>query len=259
MRYTQGMDEIELLIDAHAGLDRLGPGGDAETRRAIGLTGLAGDGPLSIADLGCGAGASALVLADALPGRVTAVDMAPPFVERLRERAARAGLGDRIRAVVGRMESLPFRDGELDLIWSEGAIYNLGFDAGVRAWGRFLRPGGVLAVSELTWTTETRPEAITAHWVAEYPEVGTAPEKLRVLEQAGYDLLGHFVLPGECWTANYYEPLRRGFPAFLERHAHADAAREFVDAMEAEIRLYTEFGEWFGYGFFIARRPGAGA
>ncbi len=38
------------------------------------------------------------------------------------------------------MDFLPFSDGEFDVIWSEGAVYNMGFEAGVSYWRRFLKP-----------------------------------------------------------------------------------------------------------------------
>ena len=50
----------------------------------------------------------------------------------LRSRAAQAGLAGRIRTTNATMESLPFAAGSLDAIWSEGAIYNMGFENGVR-------------------------------------------------------------------------------------------------------------------------------
>jgi len=51
------------------------------------------------------------------------------------------------------MDSLQIAAGTLDAVWSEGAIYNIGFEKGVREWRRFLKPGGILAVSELTGRT----------------------------------------------------------------------------------------------------------
>lgn len=51
----------------------------------------------------------------------------------------------------------------------EGAIDDMGFRAGVEAWTTFLRPGRVLAISELTWLCPDPPEEIRRHWNVEYP------------------------------------------------------------------------------------------
>jgi SAM-dependent methyltransferase len=136
------------------------------------------------------------VLAKELDAHITAIDFAELFVGKLRERVAEAGLSDRIEATVGQMESLSFRDEQFDVIWSEGAIYNMGFTEGLRAWRRFLRPGGIMAVSEITWTTAERPAAIDEHWNAEYPGIATASEKMRIIEDEGYEPVGFFFLPG---------------------------------------------------------------
>ena len=37
------------------------------------------------------------------------------------------------------MDALPFQEEELDLIWSEGAIYNIGFERGMNEWNKFLK------------------------------------------------------------------------------------------------------------------------
>jgi SAM-dependent methyltransferase len=248
------MNSIEMLIDLHVSNPRQGPGSTAQTRRAVELAGLKPCTELTIADVGCGTGAAALALAAELGTHVTAIDAAPAFVGKVRERAELAGLGALIRPMVGQMESLPFKDQSLDVIWSEGAIYNMGFEAGVRAWRRFLKPGGVLAVSELSWTTSKRPRDIEEHWLREYPQIDTAAGKIRVLEQAGYAPLGFFFLPRDCWEEEYYAPLCRGFRHFLARHHGSDEARRIVDAEEREIRLFRQGGEWFGYGFYVARR-----
>jgi SAM-dependent methyltransferase len=253
------MDPIELIIDLHARNERLGPGGDLETVRALDLAGLASArpaaaAPLEIADLGAGTGASALVLARSARAHVTAIDAAPRFVTRIAERAAEAGLESLIDARVGTMEEPGFAGGSLDAIWSEAAIYNIGFDAGVRAWRRFLKPDGLLVVSDLVWTTDRRPAEIDIHWRREYPGIGLPSDRMRTLEAAGYAPVGFFTIPRRCWTDNYFAPLRAGFDAFLSRHGRAPEARAIVAAEEAEMRLFDEFGAWFGYAFFLARR-----
>jgi SAM-dependent methyltransferase len=253
------MDDLALLVDLHREGARQGPGSEAETRRAVALSRLAPGAGLRIADVGCGTGASALVLARELGGRITAVDLVPEFLASLEERARTAGLSDRIETLAAPMDALPFEEGSLDAIWSEGAIYSMGFAAGVAAWRRFLRPGGVLAVSELTWLTRRRPADLTRHWTAEYAEVDLASAKIAVLEDEGYAPLGHFVLPRSCWTDGYYDPLRERLPAFLARHPGSEAAATVAAAEEAEIALHERHGHLYGYGFYVAARTDAPA
>ena len=42
------------------------------------------------------------------------------------------------------MEHLPFGKEEFDLIWSEGAIYNIGFQRGLKEWREYIKPGGYI-------------------------------------------------------------------------------------------------------------------
>lgn len=242
---------LDLITDLHVDGDRQGPGSAEITRRALALAGL-GAGA-RVADIGCGTGAASLLLAGEADAKVTAVDFLPAFLDRLQERAAAAGLGARITPLAASMEALPFEDGAFDGIWSEGAIYNMGFEAGISAWRRFLRPGGVLAVSELTWLTSERPEPLTRHWEAAYPEVAKAGTKIAQLEAAGYTPLGYIALPQNCWLAEYYRPMQARFAGFLARHPGSEAA-ELVAEEEREIALYQRYADYVSYGFYIARR-----
>ncbi|GAB4547683.1 MAG: class I SAM-dependent methyltransferase [Phycisphaerales bacterium] len=249
------MTDSDLLIDLHARNPRQAPGSDEETRRALALARLHDRARLDVADMGCGTGGSTLVLARALDAHITAIDAAPAFVEHLRSRAEKEGLGSRITARTGNMESPGFDEESLDLIWSEGAIYNIGFERGVRDWYRLLRPGGVLCVSELSWTTRDRPSPVQAYWTGEYPGISTPCENLATLERSGYAPLGCFFLPGSCWEQEYFTPLRAGFDGFLERHAGSETASRIVQAERDEMRLYERFGAYYGYAFYIAQRP----
>jgi ubiquinone/menaquinone biosynthesis C-methylase UbiE len=248
------LDNLRLLIDLHINGERQGPGDVAETRRAIELSGLTERRSLTIADIGCGTGASTLVLAADLDARIIAIDPVSDFLDVLRMRAARAGVVERVTTVNASMDSLPFEADSLDAIWSEGAIYNMGFENGVRRWRPFLKPGGILAVSELTWLTANRPAELEAHWSAHYPEVGTASSKLAVLERNGYVPLGYFVLPENCWIENYYRPLQQRFPAFLAQCGSSEAAAAVVAEEEVEIALYERYRAFVSYGFYVARK-----
>jgi SAM-dependent methyltransferase len=252
--FWNAMDPTDLLIDLHLRQYRQGPGSDEATGLALALSGLETGRELKIADIGCGTGASTLALAGALDANITAIDLFPAFLDELQRRADAAGVADSITCNAASMDDLKFDEGSLDVIWSEGAIYNIGFETGIRQWRRFLKPGGILAVSELTWLTETRPSELAEHWNREYPEVATASEKMRQLEAAGYVPVGYFPLPKVCWLDHYYRPLQASFAGFLERHSGHTLAQEIIDAEEFEIALYERHADYISYGFYIERR-----
>jgi len=252
------MDEqtlFALMVDLHRGGMRQGPGSDEETCRALELTRLDPTASISVADIGCGTGASTLVLAKQLPNAtITAVDLFPEFLELLVEKAQRTACAERIKTVAASMDELPFANESLDLIWSEGAIYNIGFRNGVELWRPYLRTGGVMAISEITWLRPDPPAEILEHWNAEYPEIATAPEKIAILESAGYDLIGYFVLPVTCWLDNYYEPTARRIPDFLARHGDDQESTQVVEIERQEVDLYRKYQDWFSYGFYVVRK-----
>lgn len=247
------MSSLQLLIDFHKDGQRLGPGGSGASRQALQLGKVPTDQPLRIADIGCGTGALSLQLAQETRAHITAVDFIPEFLETLRRRAKRQGVENRIQTLSASMDDLPFNSELFDVIWSEGAVYNMGFERGISYWRQFLKPGGKLVVSELSWLTPARPKEIQTYWEAEYPEVDTAPAKLTVLERNGYAPLGYFPLPESCWE-NYFAPMRGRFPGFLQEHDHSADALALVQAEQLEMDLYARFSSFFGYGVYIAQR-----
>ena len=232
------MTDMELLIDLHRRQYRQGPGSEADTLRAIELTGLLGRRNLQVADIGCGTGASTFTLAEALQGDITAVDFLPEFLHRLQAQAEARGLGKRIHTLEAQMEHLPFEAEQLDLIWSEGAIYNMGFEEGLEAWRPLLKPGGILAVSEITWLLSERSEEIQSFWQQAYPQIDTAAGKFRALERQGYSPLA----------------LAAGFDDFLNRHPDSATARGLVAEHRDEQSLYEKYSEQYSYGFYVARK-----
>ena len=248
------MDELQLLVDLHIEAVRQGPGGDKETKQAMELAGLDRSLPLKIADIGCGTGASTILLARELDAEIIAVDFLPEFLEELKSRAKDQGVADRITTLSSSMDDLPFEPEQFDVIWSEGAVYNIGFEAGVSAWSRFLKPGGKLIVSEITWLSATRPQEIQSHWESEYPEINVASAKIKILERSGYSPEAYFVLPKHCWLENYYRTMQSRFEAFLDRHGRSEQAKTVVEAEQHEIALYEKYSDYYSYGVYVAKK-----
>jgi len=250
------MTEMELLVDLHKEGHRQGPGSGEDTLRALSFTDFDGNSPLKVADLGCGTGAQTVALAKNLNGHITAVDLFPDFLQKLNEKAEKLGVRDKISTLQGSMDDLPFGEVEFDLIWSEGAVYIMGFEKGVKKWKHYLKPGGYIALSEITWITNTRPKEIEEHWNQEYPEISTASKKIKILEENGFSPVGYFYIPPSSWIENYYQPLEARVPAFLERHGHSKATIDIVEAERDEHQKYVKYQNYLSYGFYIAKYLG---
>ncbi|MDY6934725.1 MAG: class I SAM-dependent methyltransferase [Spirochaetota bacterium] len=248
------MVDYQLLIDLHKNASRQGPGGDAETEKALSLAMIDQAAQLKIADIGCGTGASTLLLARLFKAQITAVDFLQDFLEVLEGKAKNMGLSKKITTLACSMDNLPFADEEYDVIWSEGAIYNIGFERGVIDWKRYLKAGGLMVVSEITWITASRPLELQKYWESEYSEIDVASSKIGILEKNGYSPIGYFVLPEHCWLGNYYRPLQDSFKDFLNRNGNSEGARAIVKAEKKEIELYEKYKTYYSYGVYIARK-----
>lgn len=248
------MTELDLIIDFHKDAERQGPGSNEETLRALELTTMAKKSELRIADIGCGTGAHTILLAQNTNAQITGVDLFPVFLSKLDEKARALGLQDRVITLNRSMDDLPFDNEEFDIIWSEGAIYNMGFKAGIKSWKKFLKPGAYLCVSEITWITDARPKEPEDFWMQEYPEIDRASKKIRILEDNGFTLAGYFYLKQDSWIENYYKPMEEHFSTFLEQHNNSEMAKDLVREYRGEIELYQNYKDYYSYGFYIARK-----
>lgn len=248
------MDIIEFLTEYYKDAPRQGPGSPETTRQAFSFLPPLDDAA-RILDIGCGTGAQTLELARLSPARIVAVDRLEPFLKVLREKVNREGLGHRIIPQEGDMEALRFPGEYFDVIWSEGAIYNMGFRRGLAAWSAFLKPGGYLAVSEITWLTPDRPDEVRKYWEASYGEMDTLQGKLTVVRECGLEPVGHFILPPECWIQNYYEPAGERIQEFILRYGNDPEVRKYILEERREADFYSRFGQYYGYVFYICRKP----
>jgi SAM-dependent methyltransferase len=243
-----------MFFELHAGLLREGPGDDASTERALRLL---PDLPAHprILDIGCGPGAQTLVLARATGGTVTAVDVHQPFLDELMQRARAAGLAESIRPLRASMDALPFEPESFDLVWSEGSIYIMGFERGLRAWRPLVRRDGYVVVSELTWLVDDPPAPARSFWDEAYPAMRSVTGNRATIERCGYAHVADFVLPKQAWLTDYYGPLSRRIDLLERRHADDPAALRFLAGERGEIDVFTAHGDAYGYVFYLMRRP----
>jgi SAM-dependent methyltransferase len=104
----------------------------------------------SLLDCGCGPGSITLGLArHVAPGHVIGIDLEPSQVELARANAMAAGASN-ARFEVADVRSLPFADGQFDLVFCHTVLCHLAnAEVAVSEMHRVLKPGGCIALRDI--------------------------------------------------------------------------------------------------------------
>ena len=244
---------MELISEYYAQLKRQGIGSDEMTAKALSFIGTT-TSDTRILDVGCGTGGQTMVIAQTVSGQITGLDALPRFIDIFNENAAKLKVQDRVSGIVGSMESLPFPNESLDVIWCEGAIYNVGFARGWREWRNYLKHDGYLAVTDASWLTEERPPAIEDYWRHHYPGITTVAQNVAIMQESGYVPVAVFTMPENCWTDNYFAPQISVQDAMLKKYHGNTVVKEFVEGCRHEERMYHDYNKYYGYVFYIGKK-----
>jgi ubiquinone/menaquinone biosynthesis C-methylase UbiE len=245
--------DYQLIGEYFSSVERQGPGSPQVTLQALSFIENLTENS-RVADIGCGTGGQTMILAQNAPVKITAIDRSPEYIKKLNNRAEQLNLKNQVKGIVGSMDNLPFQEEEFDLIWSEGAIYNIGFERGLNEWRKFLKQDGYIAVTENTWFTMERPSEIQEFWQKAYPEIDTISNKVAQMQKAGYMPVATFVLPENCWTEHFFPPLVDARKIFLRKYAGNQAAEDFIKHEQYVTELYHKYKANFGYAFYIGKR-----
>ena len=240
-------DAFDLLF---AGLEKLGPGDNAHTRHVLSL--LPRREFAVVVDAGCGTGRQTLVLTAELGTLIHAVDSRASFLAQLSRRAAAANAERRVQTHCLDMKDIPTAFHDIDLLWSEGAAYSIGFGNALATWARAILPGGFAVISELTWLKSSRGAAVAEFFRSGYPDMQSIDENVATVQQAGYTVLATHTLPPHAWVDGYYDVLG---PRARQMLDHPDAAvRALAAHTLQEIEVFQQSDASYGYVFYVAQR-----
>ena len=207
-----------------------------------------------ILDIGCGRGGPTLKLATLTAGDVVGMDVDRRALDELSKRIGELGLAGRVRAVLGSMRNMDFESESFDIIWAEASIHFIGFEAGLDAVRRFLKPNGFLVIHEMVWLRPDPPRELVEHWQTTYATVRRVPEYLAAIPLHDYEIIGHFALPDDFWWYDYFAPLEHQIREFREKYREDRAILSMLEREQAEVDLYRKYSSWVGSAFFAMRK-----
>lgn len=194
--------------------------------------------PGCIVDLGAGTGTGSLALADRFPGaRIHSLDASSGMLDRLRNAAAAAGVGERIEphlidldgdwpAVLSRtvesggVERGGVESGSVELAWAALSLHHVSRPERVlQQVMHVLRPGGVLVVIEMTGETAFDPD-----------DLGTGNHNLAdrvvgALATRGYPVTGEWT---QALADAGFSPVQR-IDTALTASAHTEEGAHYLE------------------------------
>jgi SAM-dependent methyltransferase len=188
--------------------------------------------------------------------RIVAVDVLRVMVDEANRRITVAGFENRVLVVVGDLGAPPVDPESQDLIWCEGAIYQLGVTEALRVWRSLLKPGGTVAFTEPIWLVDAPPKEIHDWWSSEYPAISDAAGVEARIRAASYRTVASFVLPASAWWDEYYGPMQDRIASLRQRLPDDPIAGEVVAAAEVEIDHFRRFSDCYSYTFFVVQPTG---
>jgi ubiquinone/menaquinone biosynthesis C-methylase UbiE len=186
-----------------------------------------------ILDIGCGTGVPTLELARLSNGQIIGLDISQPDLDELHRKIEAADLSARVKTVNCSLFELDFPDESFDIVWAEGSLFVIGFEQGLKAWRRLLKPKGFLVVHD---------------------EIGDLKTKLNLITESGYELIEYFVVSKNEWWHDYCEPLEKRIKELRVNVKYRDdpGAREVLDKEQQEVDMFKR--DPCGSVFFVMQK-----
>jgi len=201
------------------------------TRRAFRM--LPKLGKPRILDIGCGSGVPTMELARLGKGEVIGIDIDQPALVKLNRKIKEAGFSNQVRAVNCSILDMSFLDESFDIIWSEGSVFAIGFERGIREWKHLLKTNGFMVIHD---------------------ENGNVQEKLEQISKCGYKLLGYFILSEDTWRTEYFAPLEKLVAKYQTSYTDDPQKLEELNQARREREMFKNYPERNNSVYFVIQK-----
>ncbi len=243
--HEQYMADFEAIF---LGLDRLGPGDDGDSLKALSSLPIrSGD----VLEIGCGKGLTTTLLSKNSAFNLTALDNDEYGLSCLKKKAKENSLEHQITTTCASMMAMPFARGQFDVLWSEGSAYIMGVKQALKDWKPFLKSDGYLILSDLVWLTDNPDAEAVEFWQQNYPEMATSEQRIKEMVKAGYEVIDSFTQSDQSWR-NYLEPLQRK----ITQVEGEDFISNALTDLRKELQIHEQYLGQYGYQVFVLKNKG---
>ncbi|OLF12943.1 hypothetical protein BLA60_06740 [Actinophytocola xinjiangensis] len=206
-------------------------------------------------DIGCGVGLPAFKAAAAHPVEIVGISNNQDQIDDANQRSAARGLADRVRFEHADAASLPFADGEFDVVWIFESLMHMDRLHVLRECLRVLRPGGRIVVTDqlqLGPMTEENERLLRAHLDAMHAsELLDEPAYRSLIDESGIELVEFLDLSPHTGLTGI-----RVLETVDERTdelvaSYGEAVLPILDVFRDPAGLVPELG----YLLFVGQRP----
>ncbi len=247
------MEDMQYFYELFRGLPRGGPGDNKSTSKAFGYLKNLPD-ELIILDIGCGHGMQTIELARISKAKIIAIDIYQPFLDILRKKAIEEGFDKRIITNNQSMLDMNFKNNMFDIIWSEGALYFMGFQNGLKRCNQILKNNGYLVVTEAVLLLPNLPKELKQFWDEGYPDIKNIKSNITLIRNEGFKIISHFTLPKSSWIDSFYSPMEKRIKELEKKYYNNKIALQTFEECKKEINMYTKYSDYYGYEFFIMQK-----
>ncbi len=185
-----------------------------------------------ILDIGCGSGKPTMELADLSRGEIFGIDIDQDALNELDFNIERKRLSSRVKTMNCSLFETPFPDESFNIIWEEGVMHILDLKRSLKECNRLLKLNGFLVMGE------------TIKWIR---------NKFEIFPKFDFKLVNHFLLPGECWWREYYEPLEKRIKELRSKYTNSKNLKK-LKRHEEEIKMVKKNPKEFDCGFYIFQK-----
>jgi SAM-dependent methyltransferase len=152
------------------------------------------------------------------------------------------------------MLEMDFDENTFDIIWSEGALYFMGFQNGLRRCHQLLKNDGFLAVTEVVFLLPNPPDTVTHFFENEYPDIKDVKSNIEVIQNEGFNLISNFTLSESAWLDSYYVPMEEELSRLNKKYRGNKIALDVFESLRIEINIYRKYSKFYGYEFFVMQK-----